>query len=87
MARLGTGRVVHARVACLADFLAMGEPRGAIGAGAYRGGDVVSLVEGARIRRPPPRLRQRAGERPPRSALGSQFTMGECSVRRLELRG
>jgi len=65
MARLGTGRVVHAGVACLANFLAMEEPRGTDGAGACRGGGVVSLVEEVRTYRPPPRLRPRAGDRPP----------------------
>ena len=79
--------MVHAEVACLANFLTMGEPRGAAIASAYGGGDVVSLVEGVRTWRPPPRLWPRAWERPPRSVLDSQFTMGECAVRKLELLG
>ncbi len=73
----GTVRLVHAGAACFADFLAIGEPRGAAAAGICEGGGVFSLAEMGLVGRPPRCPRSREGARPPRSTFESQLTMGK----------
>ena len=75
----GTGMLVHAWGACLPSLFAIGEPRGAAGFGSRAGCGVFSLSERGLDCRPPPRARDRMGERGPRSAFDSQLTMGKAS--------
>ena len=65
MACRGIESVSQAWLACLASFLAIGEPLGAADVGAYGGGGILSLLETVLALRPPPRLLPREEERPP----------------------
>ena len=72
----GTGRLVHAWAECLPSLFAIGDPRGAAGFGSGGGCGVFSLSGRGLDCRPPPRARDRMGERGPRSACDSQLTNG-----------
>ena len=76
IACIGTGMLVHACGACLPSLFAMGDPRGAAGFVSGAGCGVFSLSARGLDCRPPPRARDRMGERGPRSADDSQLTMG-----------
>ncbi len=77
----GTGMLVHAWATCLPSLFAMGDPRGAAGFASGTGCGVFSLSGRGLDCRPPPRARDRMGERGPRSTFDSQLTIGDVASR------